>query len=318
MRLCAVSVDLDEIPCYSAIHGLSARVPALEGEACHAVYRRAVPRFEALFDELGIPATFFVIGRDLADRTAADATLRLHALGHEIGNHTQDHFYDLVKRERAEIRAQIVGGNEAIARVIGRTPAGFRAPGYTITDTVFELLSELDMAYDSSVFPCPSYYAAKAAAITGYKLRKRPTHSVIDDPHVLLAPAEPYRVGRPYPKRGRGLLELPIGVTGEWSARLPYIGTSLIMAGKRGALTLTKLIAGRSLVNLELHGIDLADAEEDGLNDLREHQPDLRKTRGEKNEILHAVIEALHDQGYQFVTLAQAAHVFSSIERHEH
>ncbi|HEX2676325.1 MAG TPA: polysaccharide deacetylase, partial [Polyangiales bacterium] len=167
-----------------------------------------------------------------------------------------------------------------------------------------------------SVFPCPSYYAAKAATIASYTLRKRPTHSVVDNARVLTAPAEPYRVGRPYHQRGKGMLEFPIGVTGEWSARLPFIGTSLVMAGKRGALTLTKLIAGRSLVNLELHGIDLADAEEDGLQDLRAHQPDLRKTRVEKAETLRAVFEALHDHGYQFVTLAEAAHVFSSIELH--
>lgn len=310
MLLCAVSVDLDEIPCYSAIHGL----PALEGDAAHAIYRRAVPRFERLFDELGIPATFFVIGRDLQDRAAADAVKRLHALGHELGNHTQDHLYDLVKRDAAEIRDQVARGNDALALVTGRRPSGFRAPGYTITDTVFDVLGELGMAYDSSVFPCPSYYAAKAAAIASYKLRKRPTHSVIDDIRVLTAPADPYRVGRPYHGRGNGLLELPIGVTSDFSARLPYIGTSLLLAGKRGALALTKLIAGRSLVNLELHGIDLADADEDGLSALRPHQPDLRKTLAEKNETLRAVIEALHERGYQFVTLADAAHVFASLE----
>jgi peptidoglycan/xylan/chitin deacetylase (PgdA/CDA1 family) len=310
MRLCAVSVDLDEIPCYAAIHGL----PEPEGEARHAIYRRALPRFEHLFDELGIPATFFVIGNDMSDATAADAVKRLSGSGHEIGNHTQDHLYDLVKRDAPQIREQIVRCNDALTRVTGKRPAGFRAPGYTITDTVFDVLTSLDMTYDSSVFPCPAYYTAKAATITSYKLRKRPTHSVIDDVRVLTAPAEPYRVGRPYHERGRGMLELPIGVTGDWSARLPYIGTSLVLAGKRTALTLTRLITGRSLVNLELHGIDLADADEDGLAELREHQPDLRKSRAEKAETLHAVIEALHDKGYQFVTLAEAAHVFASID----
>lgn len=310
MRLCAVSVDLDEIPCYAAIHGVA--VP--EGEARHAVYRKAVPRFERLFEELAIPATFFVIGADMQDEIAASAIARLSKNGHEIGNHTQDHLYDLVKRDAATIRSQIAQGNETLRKVTGRKPAGFRAPGYTITDVVFDVLTELEMAYDSSVFPCPAYYAAKAAAITSYKLRKRPTHSVIDDVRVLTAPAEPYRVGRPYHERGLGMLELPIGVTRDATARLPYIGTSVVMAGERGALTLTKLIAGRSLVNLELHGIDLADADEDGLLELRPHQPDLRKSRAQKTATLHAVFEALHDHGYQFVTLAEAAHVFSSLD----
>lgn len=312
MLLCAVSVDLDEVPCYSAIHG----VPPPVGEAAHVIYRRAVPRFEHLFDELAIPATFFVIGRDMEDRVAADAVKRLHALGHEIGNHSQDHLYDLVRRDEAEMRAQVARGNQSLAAVTGRTPMGFRAPGYTITDGLFDVLTALNMTYDSSVFPCPSYYAAKAATIASYKLRKRPTHSIVDDVRVLTAPADPYRIGKPYPARGNGMLELPIGVTSDWSARLPYIGTSLLLAGKRGARMLTKLIAGRSLVNLELHGIDLADADEDGLADLRAHQPDLRKSQAEKADTLRAVFEALREHGYQFVTLADAAHVFSSITQH--
>jgi peptidoglycan-N-acetylglucosamine deacetylase len=274
-----------------------------------------VPRFEALFGEQTIPATFFVIGSDMRDAAAADCVARLSANGHEIGNHTQDHLYDLVKRDAATIRAQIADCNAALRRVTGKQPTGFRAPGYTITDSVFGALEALGMGYDSSVFPCPAYYAAKATAITLYKLRGRPTHSVIDDARVLTAPAEPYRIGRPYHQRGTGLLELPIGVTSDLSARLPYIGTSLVMAGRRGALALTRLIAGRSLVNLELHGIDLADAEADGLTQLRPHQPDLRKSLEEKTETLRAVFDSLHALGYQFVTLSEAAHVFSGIDQ---
>lgn len=314
MRLAALSVDLDEIPCYTAIHGL----PALESEAQHAVYRKCVPRFESLFTELGISSTFFVIGRDLVDERAASAVSRLHKAGHELGNHTYDHHYDFTRRDSSQIRAQILNGVQAIERAAGVTPVGFRAPGYTITDTVFDALEDLGAKYDSSVFPCPSYYTLKAAAIGSYKLRRRPTQSIVDDLRVLSAPAEPYRVGRPYSQRGHGLLELPIGVTGDWSARLPYIGTSVIMAGARGAKALTRLIAGRSLVNLELHGIDLADAEQDGLQGLAPHQPDLRKTLAAKLETLRATIDALRDHGYEFVTLAEAARVFSSIQNHDH
>ncbi|MCA9614879.1 MAG: polysaccharide deacetylase, partial [Myxococcales bacterium] len=65
-RLAALSVDLDEIGCYAAIHGL----PPPSGDAARAIYRRAVPRFERLFDALGVPATFFVIGTDVDDENA--------------------------------------------------------------------------------------------------------------------------------------------------------------------------------------------------------------------------------------------------------
>jgi hypothetical protein len=309
MRLAAVSVDLDEIPCYAAIHGL----PAVVGEASHAVYRKAVPRLEALFSELGLHATFFAIGSDLSDSTAAATLRRLATSGHEIGNHSYDHAYDLTRKSKDEIRIDIMRGAQAIEEVVGVRPVGFRAPGYTVNDTVFEVLSECGVTYDSSVFPCPAYYAAKSAAIAMYTMRKRPTRSIVDDPRVLTAPAEPYRVGHPYYDRGSGLLELPIGVTRDWSGRLPYIGTNLVLAGEVGARQLTRLIAGRSFVNLELHGIDASDAHDDGLEELAKHQPDLRKRSREKLAALRSTLSALHDHGYEFVTLADAARVFGSL-----
>jgi hypothetical protein len=307
LRLCAVSVDLDEIDCYAAIHGLAPLAP----EAAHAVYRRALPRLLELFEELAIPVTLFAIGRDLSDDVAAEIVRRAAASGHEIGNHSLDHFYDLSRRDTAEIRAQIAEGSHAIERVTGRAPVGFRAPGYTINDRMFDVLQELGVLYDSSVLPCPAYYAAKVLAITQYRLRGRPTHSVIDTPRVLLSPAEPYRVGHPFSTRGSGLLELPIGVTRDHFGRLPFIGTSLVLAGRRGARLLTEAIAGRSLVNLELHGIDAADASEDGLSSLAGTQPDLRLSAANKLATLHSVLERLRELGYRFVTLAGAARAFA-------
>jgi hypothetical protein len=309
LRLCAISVDLDEIPCYAAIHGLTALPP----HAAQAVYRQAVPRLERLFDELGLRATFFAVGSDLQQPHAADAVRRLAERAHEIGNHSQDHRYDLVRLSRAEIRAQISLASAVIERVTGRAPLGFRAPGYTITDQVFELLVELGIRYDSSVFPCVTYYLPKLAAIAAYRALGRPSRSIIDHPRVLSAPADPYQVGAPYTRRGNGLLELPIGVTRDATGRLPFIGTSLIWAGRRGARQLTRLIAGRPLVNLELHGIDAADAELDDLQALRPHQPDLRRSAEAKLEILRGVVAELRDAGYEFVTLAEAARRFGAV-----
>lgn len=231
------------------------------------------------------------------------------AAEHEVANHSKSHLYDLTRRDRDTIRAEIEGGIEAIERATSERPVGFRAPGYTITDEVLDVLSELGVTYDSSVFPCPAYYAAKAVAIGAIRARGRRSHSIVDDPRVLSAPADPYRVGRPYWSRGDGLIELPIGVTRDLTGRLPYIGTSVVLAGERGARTLTRLVAGRPLVNLELHGIDLADADDDGLGFLRPHQPDLRRSAREKEAALRAAISELRAQGYAFVRLRDAARV---------
>lgn len=308
MKLAALSVDLDEIDCYTAIHGL----PAPSGDAARAVYSRAIPRFEALFDSLGVPATFFVIGRDVTGPNTA-VLRRLSEAGHELGNHSLDHLYDLTRQSRTEQRRQVEEGAARIGDAVGRAPTGFRAPGYTIDDGLFDVLEECGVGYDSSVFPCPIYAGAKAAAIglIGLKAalgRGRPSHSIVDDPRTLTAPADPYRRGAPFWTRGEGLTELPIGVT-RW-ARLPFIGTSVVLQGPRVARALTRGMIGRPFVNLELHGIDLSDADEDGLTALRAHQPDLRRTAAQKEEALRASVKTLRDAGYTFVTLEAAAAAF--------
>jgi peptidoglycan/xylan/chitin deacetylase (PgdA/CDA1 family) len=269
-----------------------------------------VPRFETLFDALGVRATFFAIGRDLGDAVARDAVARLRRAGHEVGNHTQSHRYDLTRLTPEQVRSEVELGMSAIEEATGQRPVGFRAPGYLVDDAVFDALEALGARYDSSVFPCPAYYGAKTAALSAIALRRRKSHSIMGDPRVLLAPADPYRVGRPYYRRGEGLLELPIGVTRDATARLPYIGTSLVVGGEPWARWLTQRIVGRPLVNLELHGIDLCDAELDGLSWLRPHQPDLQRAVEHKRRALEAAIWALRGAGYSFVTLARAAEAF--------
>ena len=308
LRLAAVSVDLDEVDCYAAIHD----APRPADASPHAIYQHALPRFERLFAEEGIPATFFAVGRDAERAEGAAALARLHAAGHEVGNHSWRHPYDLTRLPAAQRAEQIDRGAEAIAAACGQVPRGFRAPGYTVDDDLLDLLATRGYQYDSSVFPCPPYYLAKAVAMGLMRLSGRRSRSVLDDPRVLTAPADPYRVGRPYWRRGTGMLELPVAVARTPLGRVPVIGTSLVLAGARGARWLVRSIVGRPLVNLELHGIDLADAEADGLQWLRPHQPDLRRPLRAKLAALRAAIEALREAGYSFVTLSEAADVFAS------
>jgi peptidoglycan/xylan/chitin deacetylase (PgdA/CDA1 family) len=150
VALCAVSVDLDEIPNYYAIHGL----PEPRGPARTLVYDVALGRLTRLARHLEIPLTLFAIGSDLGRPEAAAGLRAAHEAGAEIANHSLDHRYDLTRLGRAEIRRQVEQGAQAIERAVGTAPVGFRAPGYTITDEVFEILTDLGVAYDSSVFPC--------------------------------------------------------------------------------------------------------------------------------------------------------------------
>lgn len=300
MRIASVSVDLDEIPNYFEIHGLGQP----QGPAASLVYDVALARLESLASAGGFPLTLFTIGSDVARAEAARGLRDAAGHGHEIANHSLDHRYDLVRLGRDEIARQVEEAARVIEAATGQKPVGFRAPGYTISDEVFDVLTELGVAYDSSVFPCPAYFAAKTAAIGAIALRGRKSRSIIDTPKVLLSPTRPYRVGKPYWKRGEGLLEIPVQVTR--GLRLPFIGTSVTLAGPSRARLLAKMCVGEPLVNLELHGIDVLDAE-DGLQALRPHQPDVRVAHRKKLDAILSAVQTLRAAGYTFVTMAEAA-----------
>jgi hypothetical protein len=300
VRLAAISVDLDEIPNYFAIHGL----PPPQGASAHAVYDVAIRRLESFARQHDLPLTLFAVGADMARDESARRLREMAERGHEIGNHSLDHRYDLTRLPLDEMRRQVESGVTVLEGATGQRPSGFRAPGYTITDDLVRVIEDAGVAYDSSVFPCPPYYLAKAAAMASIRLRGRRSRSVLDTPSVLAAPTRPYRMGARYFQRGSGLVELPIQVTR--GVRLPFIGTTLTLAGERRARWLTRRVVGEPLVNLELHGIDVLDAA-DGLEALRPHQPDVRVGVLHKLAALGAVIETLKSAGYSFVRLDEAA-----------
>jgi hypothetical protein len=270
------------------------------------VYDVALGRCLEFAREFALPLTLFVVSSDLARDSNAAGLRRALAEGHEIGNHSRDHFYDLVRRSRDEQREQIVGALDDLEARLGVRPRGFRAPGYTVSDEVLELVREAGHHYDSSVFPCPAYYAAKLAAMAALRLRGRHSESIVDRPAVLSAPTRPYRIGRPYTHSGEGLWEFPIQVTR--GPRLPYIGTGLILAGRLGARALTELVVGEPFINLELHGIDFLSAD-DGLEALLGYQPDVRVRLRQKRAVLATVVGRLQGAGYRFVRLDRAADV---------
>ncbi|MBA3817460.1 MAG: hypothetical protein H0X17_01085 [Deltaproteobacteria bacterium] len=107
-------------------------------------------------------------------------------------------------------------------------------------------------------------------------------------------------------RRGQApLVELPVAVT-PWT-RLPAIGTSLIVAPDVVRTRLVAAMAGRTFFNFELHGIDFADAERDGIpGELVARQPDLRIAIAAKLERLERLLDELA-KTWTFATLAEVA-----------
>lgn len=265
----AVSVDLDDLSCYHGIHGL----PAPSGDEAGVVLERCLPRFLELFDVCGVRATFFVIGRDLErdikGKGKGAALLReAVAAGHELGNHSYAHAYDLTRWSPSEQRADLLRCHELLTQ-LSPDVEGFRAPGYTHDRQLLSVVAELGYRYDSSALPSPAYYAAKVAAIGAMRLLGRRSQSLVTGAKSFTGPRRPHR------RADVSLWELPISVTPVM--RWPLIGTTVL--GQPGLLAAPMRRAARAtrFLNLELHGLDLADPARDGYVDtLLRVQPELR------------------------------------------
>lgn len=109
-----------------------------------------------LLREDGIRATFFVIGFRAEQRT--DLVKRAHDEGHIIGNHTWDHvaLADLLKDAKGEddlerrievVRLKLQQANDVIAKIVGASPALFRAPWFNVDDRVLQIAGSLGLSH---------------------------------------------------------------------------------------------------------------------------------------------------------------------------
>ncbi len=313
-RRCAISIDVDPIPCYYRIHGLGPAPAGLRS----AIMHRCVPRFAEVLERRGIRATFFVVAQDLDESAVgAEAAVSrelvrtLAAAGHEIASHSYSHPYDMARLSHPEARNEIATAHDVLSEAVGAPVVGFRAPGYDISAAMLGALAELGYAYDSSIFPAPGYYAAKAAVMAALALAGRKSGAVLTDPRALAAPAEPYRPRLDAPwRRGRSpVIELPIAVTPY--GRIPAIGTSLLLAPRPLRRHWLRAMGRRKLFNFELHGIDLADSQADAMpQELVARQPDLRVPLSRKLAAFEATLDFIAGE-YEIAPLAALARTFA-------
>lgn len=253
-----VSIDLDGVDCYHGIHGL----PPPADEIRDVALRRWLPRFVELFEELAVPVTFFVVGGDLQreldhDGDGARALEAAARAGHELANHSHDHRYDLSLASDEQQRSDIDRCHRALVE-LGHTPQGFRAPGYTHDDRMLASVAAAGYRYDASSLPSWPYYLAKLAAIAWTRMRGRPSRSIASGGRSFFGSSEPHV------HRSSGLVELPITTVGP--LRLPLVGTFVLAGPEPVRRAIVEGALACPHVHLELHAIDLADAERDGLD----------------------------------------------------
>lgn len=290
----SVSVDLDGLSCYAAIHGMDPA--ALSERSLRAVPEVAVQRLCALFAEEQIAGTFFAIGRELELPGAAAALGLAARAGHEVGSHSYSHDYALSRLAPAAIEADLARAEHLIEAATGARPRGFRAPGYTLSPALLAAVRSRGYLYDSSLLPSPPYYLAKAAAIGLYALRRRPSQSILGGMGQLFAARRPHLRA--------GVRELPIATLP--LLRAPVFGTIVLGVGDQLAARLLRWSAAAGHVNLELHGIDALDATDADSAGLSQVQPGLRAKATDKLRRLRLALRSLKSLG-EACTLEGAA-----------
>lgn len=93
-----------------------------------------------ILERYEVPATFFLIGEQV--KRLPDLVRRMIADGHEVANHTFDHFSAVIESP-ADVRATIERGADAVAELSGDRPRWFRPVKGHVTGTVLTAAAEL-------------------------------------------------------------------------------------------------------------------------------------------------------------------------------
>lgn len=304
-----LTVDLDPLTAYHQIHGLPKPPRELIGRVIH----RGWLRFLKLAEKLHVPATFFIVGNTLKGEIAEIAE-RASRQGHELANHTQNHLYNFLSLNEAQMSQEIKECEKAIKSAAGVSPTGFRAPGYGSNPRLLKILAARDYVYDSSLLPSPPYYLAKGAVMAYMRILRRQSGAKLHDPRTVMGPKTPYPVEPAHPfRRARtrpgelvfesALKEIPISVTP--FVRIPIIGTTVALAKPPFSWFLSRSASMLPKVVFECHAIDLLDGIEDCLpKKLIEKQPDLKIPSSIKEKRIIKFLSALAET-HDFCTMRE-------------
>lgn len=303
MKTAAVTIDVDSLAHYRAIHGLS----AFSDEA-DPIYTIAMPRFWELIEGAGVPATLFLIGADAPQY--AEMFAPVVSSGSEVASHSHHHDYRLIERTPEEIAADLHAADTALIPLNGgRRPVGFRAPGYNVSPALLETVAKLGYSYDSSFLPSPMYYAGRWTMIRAYALAGRASRSLSGNLRQWVGPLAPHRIdpSAPFRPDDKGsLVELPMAC--EPISRMPLFGTLWTTAAKPVCnAMLRSALSKLDCINFEMHAIDLLDRNDHpALPALAEHQRDLQVPSKEKLQRFKTLFHRLANER-DVLTLAEIA-----------
>lgn len=166
-----------------------------------------VPRVLDLLNRRGLRITWFIVGQDAAMPQHREILRGIAEAGHEIGNHSFHHEPWLHLYSEAKVENELQRAEAAIESATGVRPRGFRGPGYSLSETVLNVLKRRGYEYDCSTFPtylgplARAYYFMTAKLSPVEKKQRAKLFGTLSEGH---RPLKPYRW------RGSGLIEIPV------------------------------------------------------------------------------------------------------------
>ena len=106
-----------------------------------------------LLHNTGKKATFFILG--MLAQYRPDLVKKIAAEGHEIGLHGHNHI-NMRTLSYKDAFNDIKDSYDLVTNIIGDQIFGYRAPYFSVDETnmyILEILSEIGLLYDSSIFP---------------------------------------------------------------------------------------------------------------------------------------------------------------------
>lgn len=214
-------------------------------------------RFEEFADQFRFRYSVYVIGRDLEKQRHRVKVRDWAERGHEIGNHTWNHYTNLGALPKAELTEEIHRTHAALADATGHAPNGFIAPAWSYSDRMMDVLAEQGYAYDTSLFPSLLYYPFVFKNAWNHRTQGDKFWRVLDR-RDWLAPLTGSR--EPYVDRGMVMLPVP-STPGPFGLTIWHT-TGFLLGWEKHYAMLRAALAARKFFYYVVHPADLTCSED--------------------------------------------------------
>jgi polysaccharide deacetylase family protein (PEP-CTERM system associated) len=139
-----LTVDVED---WFQVENLRQAYPLKRWDSCAQKVQMNTRILLELFDHYDVQATFFVLG--WTGERHPDLVREIHSRGHEIASHGYAHSLCPFLSE-TELKEDFHRSKALLEDITGAPVKGYRAPAFSISDRVMDLLQEEGYRYDSS------------------------------------------------------------------------------------------------------------------------------------------------------------------------